>query len=170
MKNLCDDTQSLAEKMYLFIHLTMAPGVAGVKMHTAAMRELNLWHSIDAKGFICFSMSIESQGRLLDTFPSTGDAFSLLFSLGSDSFIIHSTFNAIFSAGLMWCWWSENFYFYPEFPRFASLTLHQQIVKEYSPPSFAFTFIPSQKQSVLEAAPAKLCLTQSRIYFEVLSL
>ena len=98
------------------------------------------------------------------------DAFSLLFSLGSDSFIIHSTFNAIFSAGLMWCWWSENFYFYPEFPRFASLTLHQQIVKEYSPPSFAFTFIPSQKQSVLEAAPAKLCLTQSRIYFEVLSL
>lgn len=42
MKNLCDDIQSLTEKMYLFILLTMAPGVAGVKMHTAAKRELNL--------------------------------------------------------------------------------------------------------------------------------
>lgn len=82
MKNLCDDIQSLAEKMYLFILLTMAPGVAGMKIHTAAMRELNLWHSFDAKGFICFSMSIESQGRLLDKFPSTGDAFSLLFFFG----------------------------------------------------------------------------------------
>lgn len=36
MKNLCDDIQSLTEKMYLFILLTMAPGVAGVKMQAAA--------------------------------------------------------------------------------------------------------------------------------------
>ena len=94
---------------------------------------------------------------------------SCYFSLGSDSFIIHSTFNAIASAGLMWCWWSENFYFYPEFPHFTSLTLHQQIIKEHNP-SFDFTFIPSQKQSVFAAPPAKLCPTQSQIHFEILSL
>ena len=71
---------------------------------------------------------------------------------------------------LGWCGADEvKISIFTQFPHFTSLTLHQQIIKEHNP-SFDFTFIPSQKQSVFAAPPAKLRPTQSHIHFEILSL
>ena len=65
------------------------------------------------KDLSVFQCQLSPKGDFWINFLALVMHSSCYLSLGSDSFIIHSTFNAIASAGLMWCWWSENFYFYP---------------------------------------------------------